>query len=198
MVVYILSVRADLEHVSSLQLKADADLTLSVRNPRDPTQVRDKIVVETSSVLENRGIIHTQNSNASVKQEPPSHFALKWDGAIDRATLRVLTVQDLEQQRQHGSSGKKGKQQHANKYNNSITDIKSSIQASDSGNFVPILALDCHDLEPYAFHPRGDEFTLTNTSGETFDNVDLSEGSWSQVDLASGTTAVKNFEAKFE
>lgn len=206
MVLYTLYIKADLENVSSLALRDDADLCLSVRNPVDHEEIRERIIVDSSALeptmdeLHKKG--HTQHDHHhSLKQqhhphqshhakqhyrEPPCHFALKWASSDNnnnksnkqRATIRV------------------------------IKDSKRQYLAQDSGTFVPVLQLDCDGLEPYAFYPLGNnEFIVTNQAGVEIENVDLSSSSsnnsnnkyeWSDYDLGTGTTSITNFEAKFE
>ena len=186
MVLFILYIRADLEHVESIALASGADLCISVRNPLSDFEVREQVVIETGADLMDPGVVHADSAKHEIeKREPPCHFALKWDGAQNRSTIQVLTQNDLT------ATGKKGK------HPKPSVQLRA-MQKEDSGNFVPIIALECQGLEPYAFHPLGGEFVITNKNGDTFEDVDLSEGAWSNVELASGSTAITNFESKFE
>ena len=57
------------------------------------------------------------------------------------------------------------------------------VTSDDNGNYVPVLAMECRGLEPYAFHPLGNEFKVTSAGGAIFDeDVDLSEGDWGEYD----------------
>ena len=168
MVVYILSLKADLEHVKSLKFRPGADLCLSVRNPLEITQVRERIVVDSSDFEETQSEPshkHSKHEHA----ETPCHFALKWDHGSSRSTIRVLTSHD-----------------------------KIEPELSTSGEFVPLLALECDGIEPYDFHPMGGEFVVTNTAGQTFDStVDLSNGGeWKEFDLGTGSTRISNLQVK--
>lgn len=184
MVTYILSLKADLENVASLQFVEGADLCLSVRNPMDHTQVRERIVVD-SSALEEGPNSHTNSSTDYLNHEKhpkqhhkkhhkkheyaeaPCHFALKWSSDdSQRATIRVVTASDK---------------------------VQDKVTASDE--FVPLLALECDGLEPFDFHALGQEFLVTNTAGQEF-RPDLSQD-WKEYDLGSGSTSVSNLQVKF-
>eukprot|EP00978_Attheya_sp_CCMP212_P043632 scaffold287910_cov49-Attheya_sp.AAC.1 len=72
------------------------------------------------------------------------------------------------------------------------------MQARDSGEFVPMIALDCEGIEPYAFHVMGGEFIVTRQSdAKIFDEVDISQGNWNEFELGAGNTSVANLESKF-
>jgi hypothetical protein len=185
MVVFVLYVKADLTGVASLALAPGKDLCISVRNPVDHVEKREKIVIETVELAlpPEGGGKHSHDSHP----DPPCHFSLKWDGVPQRATIRVL--------RELPNSNKKfkGKGSHGNS-----DSMPTDMTAKDSGNFVPMLALECLGLEPYAFHPMGSEFVVTNKAGDIFESVDLSKGLWSEFELSSGSTTISNFETKFD
>jgi hypothetical protein len=192
MVVYILYVKADLEHIQSLQLVPGASLCLSVRNPVSG-ESREKIVIDASALEEPAvtsfaatkatGTKHHEDRHHPKHADPPCHFALKWEGASARSTIRVLEKVDYEKK--------------LAKLRRDQLPVEA-MKAGDSGSFVPMLALECQDIEPYAFHPMGEEFEAINTASVQFDTVDLSGGDWSHYDLATGTTSIKNLETKFK
>lgn len=168
MVVYVLFIKADLEGVASLKLQENADLCVSLRNPLDHDQTREKIVVDTSGLEHKKHVKHEHHAEA------PCHFAMKWDQHDpERSTIRVL----VPPPKQHPTR---------------------EMKSDDSGTFVPMAALDCQGVEPYAFHPMGNEFVVTNTAGKVFKEVDLSSGDWNDFDMASGSTTVLNLQGKFE
>ena len=70
----------------------------------------------------------------------------------------------------------------------------------DNQKFVPILALDCRGVEPYAFHPMGSEFVVESEGGMMFeDDVDLSEGDWAEYDDENDmVVSITGFESKIE
>lgn len=175
MVVFVLYVKADLTGIASVSLASGVDLCISVRNPLDQVEVRENIIIETDELTRppEAGGKHSHEAHP----EPACHFALKWDGAPQRSTIQVLDVVP-----------RKGR---------SSDSAPREMTAKDSGEFVPMLALDCLGLEPYAFHPMGNEFIVTNKAGVTFNKVDLSKGSWSEYELGSGSTTIENFETKF-
>jgi len=41
------------------------------------------------------------------------------------------------------------------------------------------------------------EFIAVGKNGKIYNNVDLSDGDWSDYDLSTGSVAVTNFETKF-
>jgi hypothetical protein len=183
MVIFVLYVKADLKGVASVALAPGKDVCVSVRNPLDHSEVREKVVIDSSALEESEKV---GGELRGLDREPPCHFALKWQGASKRSTIQVLNGDS-----NHKKSGKKG---HATKPNAAIS--PRDMLAEDSGMFVPMLTLECQGLEPFAFHPMGSEFVVTNTSGITKE-ADVSGGSWSEYDLGTGSTSISNFETKF-
>lgn len=121
-----------------------------------------------------------QEENA---REPPSQFVLKWEGAKKRSNLQVLEDPKavLKKKKYKG-------------------ELPRNYKAEDSGNWVPILAVECRGLEPYAYHSLGDEFVVESEGGAIFDSdVDLSEGDWGEYDEENDVAvSISEFEAKFE
>ena len=209
MVVYILSITADLEGVDSITLKPNADICLSVRNPLDHNEIREKIVVDRRDFEEDpladidaRGAPRRNSKHHHPKHaEAPCHFALKWDGgATERSTIRVLDPND--EQLLRGSFRKSKKKNHAAAaaQSNESSLIASKMSAGDSGTAVRMLALECQGIEPYAFHLMGNELEIQNKSGTVFqDDLTWSEtGDWSTFDTFVGGTSVKNLKGEFE
>eukprot|EP00956_Cyclotella_meneghiniana_P002259 scaffold2552_cov59-Cyclotella_meneghiniana.AAC.2 len=175
MVLYTLYAKANLEGITSLSLNPTSDICISVRNSTHD-QTREKIIVETSNLQE-----ANVPDNEKHRQEHDHHFALTWNGDKTRSTIRLID-----------SSAKQAKKKNA-------TDmVVREITLRDDGEYVPILQLECDGLEPYAFHPMGTEFMVIKNDGSKVDNVDLSDGEWSDFELSSGTSLIKNFESKFE
>lgn len=184
MVVFVLYVKADLTGITSVAMAPGTDICVSVRNPLDQVEVREKVVIESGELTyqpEGGGGKHSHEAHP----EPACHFSLKWDGASQRSTIQVLSLLP--------SGNKKTKGKGTNNSDNSPREMT----AKDSGMFVPVLALECLGLEPYAFHPMGKEFIVTNKAGVIFDEVDLSEGTWREYELSTGSTTIENFESKF-
>lgn len=211
MVVYVLSLQADLQGIDSIALKPNADICLSVRNPLDHNEVRENVVVDRREFEEdpmahsndNRGgdpsggAVHSNmNKHHHVKHaEAPCHFALKWESASQRSTIRVLDDSGAAEDSSSKKSGGKNKK----KSHETSANISASIGAKDSGNPVRILRLECDGIEPYAFHVLGSEFVVTNTAGAVFEELTWTEsGNWSVYDLASGTTSISNLQGKLE
>jgi hypothetical protein len=193
MVVYILYAKADLQGVASAALIPGANLCISVRNPLYHSEVRENVVIDSSDLIEpsdGNGKWETSDvHNKHHHQEHPHHFSLKWDGEKEKSTIRVLDGSETAAEALKASSTKKK--------NNHQSEETREIRGEDSGDFVPILAVECQGLEPFAFHPMGGEFLVTSKAGVTFDEVDLSEGKWETFDLGTGTTQIANFETKF-
>jgi hypothetical protein len=176
MVVFMLFMKADLENIASLQLKKDENLRLSVKNPLSDFETREKIIVNPTEFVE-------QAENA---REQDHNFALTWEGSKKRSTLTVLTAEQIKTLLKK----KKG-----------AVLPKEAYSAEDSGNFVPILAVECRGLEPFAFFPMGQEFTATSEGGYEFDTeaVDFSEGDWADYDADNDlAVSVSNIEFKWD
>lgn len=166
--------RAELENISSLHLKKDENLRLSVKNPLSDFETRDKIIVNPTDFVE-----QAENS-----REPDHNFALTWEGSKKKSTLTVLTAEQIKTILKK----KKG-----------AVLPKDSYSGEDSGNFVPLLAVECRGLEPSAFFPMGQEFTATSEGGYEFDAeaVDFSEGDWADYD-ADNDLPVSVSDIKFK
>jgi len=193
MVLFLLYMKAELENVGTCALSTDvAGLRISVRNPLSDYEVRENVVVDPTEFLE-------QDESS---REPPHHFRLTWEGGSKKAsTLTVLT--DAEAKADLKKKKKKG----------SDSLLPRSYAADDSGNWVPILAIECRGMEPYAFSPMGNssssddgnraggtEFVVTSVDGAVFtEDVDLGEGDWSDYDVERDQpVSMSGIEFKFE
>jgi hypothetical protein len=221
MVVFILSIKADLEGVASVRFVPGSNLCLSVRNPLNDYEVREKVVIESDALLEEQPKEPSKHHPKSDHHrsdhsyhEPVCHFALKWEGATQRSTIQVIlppnantntTSSDGEEEQDDETAPtpakRKSKNNKASRSNNSNSTVSERLSSdlTVSGEFVPMLALECHGVEPYAFHPMGGEFLVTNNVGVEYspEQVDLSTGYWREFDMASGTTSITKFESKF-
>jgi hypothetical protein len=173
MVVYTLYAKADLEGIDSLSLNPESNICISVRNPISREEVRERIVIDPTELHDAEIPEHEKH-----RSEHPYHFVMKWDGDKKRSTIRIVNNNDDD------DDDEKMKQ--------------TSVKSSDKGTFVPILQLDCDGLEPYAFHPLGEEFSITIQDGVKKDAVDLSGGEWNDYDISYGSSSIKNFQTKFE
>ena len=191
MVVFVLYVKADLVGIDSVSLVNGTNLCISVRNPLNDYEIREKVVIE-ASVLEEQ---EPKHPNDHSYREPVCHFAVKWEGDTKRSTIQVLGKTEDEAAAATRRTSKKGISKARSHSTNLVT--PRDITAQDSGEFVPMLSLECHGVEPYAFHPMSDEFIVTNKAGVKFDGPDLSAGAWNEYDLGSGTTSISNLEFKF-
>jgi hypothetical protein len=171
MVLYVLSLQADLEGVATLSLRKDVDICISVRNPTNKDEIREKVVLDPTNLQTPEVKAHEKH-----RDEHAFHVALKWDGEQTRSTVRIVLPE--------AAASKKN--------------VRDVVSAGDSGHWVPVLVLDCDGCEPYAFHPMGTEFVVTDRAGVVHEKVDLSGGDWSVYDIGSGSTSVLNLQAKFE
>ncbi len=173
MVLFVLLIKAELEGIESLSLIKNTNLCFSLRNPLSDYEVREKVVFNPSELLE-------QDEN---DREPPHNFALRWEGSKKYSTLSVLHDTDdgggiksaLKKLSKKGKKrgGKSGEDEY----------LPRDVTPADNDNFVPVLVMECRGLEPYAFHPMGNEFKITSVGGTIFEkDVDLSEGDWGDYD----------------
>mmetsp|Transcript_19470 Transcript_19470/g.29558 ORF Transcript_19470/g.29558 Transcript_19470/m.29558 type:complete len:158 (-) Transcript_19470:96-569(-) len=154
------------------------NLSLSVKNPLSDYEVREKVAFDPSETVE-------QDESS---REPPYHFGLKWEGSKKISTLTVLNPAETKSALK--KLGKKAKG----------FAVKEVYTAEDSGSYVPLLAFECRGLEPYAFHPMGNEIKVTSEGGGVFESdVDLSEGDWADYDEENDlSVSISEFETKFE
>jgi len=167
----------------TLSLAPDANICLDVRNPTSDYEIREKVVINPREYEEPE-----ENS-----KQPPYHFGIRWEGSKKRSVLTVLDADALGSalKKKAGKKGKKG---------GSGPFAPRSMCGEDSEKYVPVLALDCRGIEPYAFHPMGSEFIVESEGGMMFEeDVDLREGDWAEYDdendIAVGIT---DFESKIE
>lgn len=168
-------IKAETENIGEITLRRNANLRISVMNPLSGDEVRENVVFNPSETVE-------QEEGA---REPPHHFTIKWEGSKKLSILKVLDEKET-------ASALKKKKYKGDKPRN--------YQNEDSGNFVPILCLECRGLEPYAFHPMKDEFVITSEGGYTFDEeIELGEGDWADYDAENDTpVSLEEIEFKFE
>lgn len=119
-------------------------------------------------------------------REPPHHFSLKWEGSKKMSVLQVFDEKEA------ASALKKKKKYKGEK--------PRAYTGDDSGTWVPLLAMECRGLEPYAFHPMKDEFIITSEGGCKFDDeIELGEGDWAEYDADNDApVSLEEIEFKFE
>jgi len=174
MVLFMLYLKADLENVASVALRRDTNLCLSVRNPLSDSEVRDRVVMNPSETVD-----HEEGA-----REPPHQFRLNWEGNKKPSIITILDDAATK------ASLKKKKR----------VVLPRPYAADDSGSWVPMLAVECRGLEPYAFHPMGDEFVVTGAAGTEFDEeVDFGEGDWADYDADNDQpVSLSSIEFKWE
>ena len=167
-------------------MKKDVNVCIDVRNPLSDYETREKVVIDPTELIED------ENS-----KEPPYHFGLSWEGNKKKSVLTVLddAVSLKTTLKKSSKKGKKGKS------GEDDPRMPRAYTAEDNESFVPILALECRGIEPYAFHPMGGEFVVESEGGMAFegDDVDLSEGDWADYDGDNDiSVSISEFESKFE
>jgi hypothetical protein len=164
----------------SIELQLHANLRISVKNPQNDYEVRDNVVFNPSDPVE-------QDEGA---REPPHHLALKWEGSKKASILQVLDAKEAASALKKNTKKGKGKPL--------LT--PRAYTGDDSGNWVPLLAMECRGLEPYAFHPMSGEFFITSEAGTKFEeDIALGEGDWADYDAEVDLPiALDGIEFKFE
>lgn len=174
---WVQHITPNLGQKSSLSIRPDANICISVRNPLSDYEIREKVAFNLQETVE-------QEENS---REPDHHFALSWEGAKKRSTLIVLDEAATK------TALKK------KKYKEEFTYL--TYPSEQSGNFVPVLAFECRGLEPYAFHCLGgDEFRVESEGGAMFESdVDLSDGDWAEYDEEhDASVSIDKFQTKIE
>ncbi len=169
----------------SITMKKDVNICIDVMNPLSGEETREKVVIDPTELIED------ENS-----KEPPYHFGLSWEGSKKKSVLTVLDADSLKATLKKTS--KKGKKA---KGGGEDPRMPRAYTSDDNEAFVPILALECRGLEPYAFHPMGGEFLVESEGGMVFEgeDVDLSEGDWADYDGDNDiSVSISDFESKFE
>jgi hypothetical protein len=174
MVLFILYLKAELDGVASIKQVKDAPLCISVKNPLSDYEVREKVVVDRSEFVE----------QAEGAREPPHHFQLKWEGSKKQSTLAIVDDAVIK------TALKKKKK----------VEAPRDYTADDSGEWVPIVAVECKGLEPTAFFAMGNDFVVTSTGGVEFsDDVDIGEGDWGEYDEDNdAAVSLTDIEFKWE
>jgi hypothetical protein len=170
MVRYVVYIKADIEGVSSISISTTEDICISVRNPLNHDEKREKVVLEAAKLITPDVSVHEKH-----RTEHPYHLALKWEGETRRSTARIL-FEDEEIQKSMSEEGR----------------------GDCFDGYLPVMALDCDGLEPYAFHPLGKEFIIVDKARNEHKEVDLSSGDWSAYDIGTGSSSVMNLTSKIE
>mmetsp|Transcript_13016 Transcript_13016/g.28266 ORF Transcript_13016/g.28266 Transcript_13016/m.28266 type:complete len:172 (-) Transcript_13016:275-790(-) len=170
MVLYTLSLQATLESVSSIKWDdAEKLLCCTIQHPTDPSDVKEKVVVDFSELEEptEERVANTSKPthNAKKRGEKPCHFHVTWSDGT-KGSVRVVQL------------------------NTPNDDVHSD-------EWFPVMSLECENAEPTAFYPLGKEFMVTNRSGTEYNNVDLSTGGWREYDMSSGDTSIIKLASKF-
>ena len=183
MVLFVLEIKAELDGVQSLSLLKNTNLCFSVRNPLSDFETREKIVFNPSETLE-------QDDG---DREPAHHFSVKWEGSKKHSTLIALDSKEAKSALKKKQKKKKGKQKGGEDDHQ-----PRELTADDNDNYVPVLAMECRGLEPYAFHALGNEFKVVSEGGKVFeDDVDLSEGDWGDYDEENDlAVSIDQFESR--
>jgi hypothetical protein len=181
MVLYLLCIKGDLEGVQSVALNKRANICIDVR-ATNSDETREKIVFNPSETLE-------QDDS---DREPAHHFALTWEGQKKKSIIQVLDEAQTKATMKKAGKKKKGG-------GGSEMGQPREMTADDSGEYVPVLALECRGLEPYAFHPMGEEFIVTSEGGAEFSSdLTLDEGDWADYDEENDVSvSISEFASQF-
>lgn len=160
---------------SSITLRRDANLRISVMNPLSGDEVRENVVINPSETVE-------QDESA---REPPHHLALKWEGSKKQSILQILDEKET------ASALKKKKYK---------GDKPRSYTGDDSGEWIPLMCMECRGLEPYAFSPMKDEFVIESEGGCIFnEDIEFEEGEWAEYDADNDApVSLSEISFKFE
>lgn len=171
MVLFALQMKAALEGVRSVELKAGTSLCLSVRNPSSDYEVRDDVIIDDTSAYLDAA------DGGDGKNEMECHLRLKWEGNPKAAFLKILTPAEAKTALKKGGGG-------GNKKNKDDGSLPRAVTADDSGDtFVTILLCECRGLEPYHLTAGSTEFVVVSEGGTVFDdNVNVAEGDWADYD----------------
>eukprot|EP00977_Amphora_coffeiformis_P001578 scaffold301_cov150-Amphora_coffeaeformis.AAC.2 len=215
-----------MEGVASLTWKQpNPDVCVSVRNPLDHGEVRERVVIDTSALetppaASGRDDHHTAYAHAKPTHgkhpkhpEAPCHFALKWAHATERSTIRVIfpssTSTSLGESNEDDNDKSADKKSHdKKKHNKMIPALANALTDDDDDKAVPMLALECKNVEPYALHLLGTEFVVTDLAGKKFSDAlewqEDHEGAgggpvhtWQTYDLATGRCSIVNLKGTF-
>jgi len=75
--------------------------------------------------------------------------------------------------------------------------IQQGVTSDDQGAYVPLVGFECRGIEPIAWHPEN-EFVVQGVSGQTWEDVDLSEKEWFEYDEKSGeSVSVTDLDYEF-
>ena len=179
MVVYLLCLKGDLEGVQSIVLDRTANICVDVRDTKSD-ETREKVVFNLSETLEQE----------ESDREPAHHFALTWEGQKKKSIIQLLDEAQVKAIMKKGKKKKRG---------GSEVGEPREITADDTGEYVPVLALECRGLEPYAFHPMGEELIVTSEGGAEFSSdLTLDEGDWADYDDENDISiSISDFASKF-
>ena len=142
-----------------------------------------------------------EDTDENYRGQQPFHFAITWEGSKKRSVLTVLDQDALKAhlKKAHGKKGKgKGKGKGAGGQDDPFT--PRAMEEQDNQKYVPILALDCRGIEPYAFHPMGSDFIVQSEGSMTFDDdVDLRDGDWAEYDDVNDIAlTITDFQSKID
>lgn len=183
MVLYLLCFKAELENVGEVRLRTHGiHLRISVRNPQDGDEVRKNVIVDPGEPLE---------PEDGSSKEGPHHFRIRWEGSKKAGILQVLTEAETATAMKKLKKKKRGGK----------SDCRPrGYTADDSGDWVPMLAVECRGLEPFEFNPMKDEFVITSEGGAVFDEgIELDDGEWCDYDAESDApVSMEDVAFKFE
>lgn len=159
-------------------LRQNVNLRISVKNPLSDDEIRENVIMNPTETID-------QDESA---REPPHHLALKWEGSKKVSILQILN--DTETTSALKKKKYKGPKIQQNSYS-----------GDDSGQWVPLLCMECRGLEPYAFKPMKDEFIVESVGGTQFtEDIEFdNDGEWADYDADHDVSvSLSQVEFKFQ
>lgn len=178
----MLFIKAETENIGEIRLRTDANLRIDVRNSLSDWEQRENVIVNPSE---------TEEQDDETTREPPAHLSIKWEGSKKASVLRCLDAKET-------ATALKKKKKHKHEAPRAFTGDDSS-----NDEWVPILAVECRGLEPYAFRPMRDEFVIVSSGGENgcvFDEeIEFEDGEWVEYDAENDyPVSISELQFKFE
>ena len=158
---------------------------MDIRNPISDYETREKVVMDPTEYIEQE----------DSSREPPHHFHISWEGHKKYSVLTVLSPSAMKSALKKSGGGKKIKGGGVDPR------LPRTMEGEDSESWVPMMAVECRGIEPYAFHFMGGEWIVESEGGGVFEgeDVDLSEGDWADYDAENDVAVtVSEVETKFE
>eukprot|EP00958_Prasinococcus_capsulatus_P027202 scaffold5303_cov392-Prasinococcus_capsulatus_cf.AAC.6 len=169
MVVFVLSMRADVEGVEEIKKTPGQQWCLDLK-ASDSDEERKGVFVSDDEQVE----LSTGRASAN--------FVMKWPGTSKEASVDVVDLKGVTRSYTRyltrALAPALGYSVRRHLYE---LECPGVLCRADSGAMVPIVAFDCRGVEPTAWYPQSG-FQVVSEKGGVFDDVDLKEGDWTEYD----------------